>query len=186
MRECLYVLPSPVSQCSFMDTYSYCFSSVITAVLSKTTLPGLNALLPSASAIFTPSKPRNLNSSATDVYTVPHLPLTSTWEEARFSLPDILPSPSPTTTIPLRPFCLSLLARYRHSLGTTPSRFAFLTSSFSMTSIAKSLAQSPETALLALNDDLSGRVSRVKVSEQLAEWGEAKWSGKEKWEREDR
>jgi hypothetical protein len=209
-----HLLPDLVSLTSLTShDFLHVRYSVITAILSLTTEPGLTSLLPRPNAAFPLSTIGSFaaNASLPSIYTSPHLPLTPTHESASFSLLSLFPpivhpsflsnsssplpfispyistsfKPSHSNTTPmlqLLPFTLSLLSRYRHTLGSTPSYFTSLRGPYSFKKLRKDLAKAPEMAFLCVNDDLPTWADREAMKRSVREWGEEMWPMKGEWE----
>lgn len=90
-----------------------------------------------------------------NIFAVPHLPLTPTWQEANFSLSSLFPSWNGLSNegVDIQSWTVDLLGRYRYSLGSSPSHFTSIRSTFSMNSLEKYLDANEQLALLALNDE---------------------------------
>jgi 3-O-alpha-D-mannopyranosyl-alpha-D-mannopyranose xylosylphosphotransferase len=128
---------------------------VITAVLDKSSEPGLTSLLPRKGTYFEPRQPASPADVRPNIYSVPHLPLTPTWQEANFSLSSLFPSWNGLSDegVDIQSWTVDLLGRYRYSLGSSPSHFTSIRSTFSMNSLEKYLDANEQLALLALNDE---------------------------------
>lgn len=129
---------------------------MITAILDKSTDSGLAAILPRPGTVFRPVPTAGSPVMARPhIYNVPHLPLTPTWKEANFTLAALLPAWNgmPQAGVDLVEWTVTLLGRYRHTLGSTPSHFTSLRGTSSLLQLDRYLDGNPDVALLALNDE---------------------------------
>jgi 3-O-alpha-D-mannopyranosyl-alpha-D-mannopyranose xylosylphosphotransferase len=132
----------------------------------------------------------------------PHLPLTSTWQEADFSLKSVLSESSlPGEPVNLRRWTMQLLFRYLYISGRSPSHFHMakspqhVSSVFQMVDNAKdvrripqfrnaypeSLLYSPQVALLGFNDDIETDYELTRSL--MIEWFEKRWPEPAVWEK---
>ena len=89
-------------------------------------------------------------------------------------------STATTPTTRVRDFVLRLLARYRFTLGNSPSEFVFLQG---VASAKKGVARLPvgsDIAFACMNDDISG--DGRQVAEILRQWQSGRWPVAAQWE----
>ncbi|KAF8517672.1 hypothetical protein BU17DRAFT_49433 [Hysterangium stoloniferum] len=148
-----------------------CGDCIINALRVASGPTGLSKFLPDAT--------RTLGTEEHPEGQVPHLPLVSDWREGNFSLQSVLPSQG---SVNIRAWTIRMLERYRFVIGDTPIRFHMVTSFPAAKEHLKLIDEDPKTALLCLNDNLSGQ--NVDNADQLLrEWQERRWGTKAAWER---
>lgn len=88
-------------------------TAVIMALVTASGPRGLSAFFPPTKRTYT-----NPGGQASPgQLPVPHLPLTSTWEEGDFSLAAVLASTAAPGKVNLRKYCMTLLSRYFYVSG---------------------------------------------------------------------
>ncbi|KZO92450.1 hypothetical protein CALVIDRAFT_567323 [Calocera viscosa TUFC12733] len=148
-----------------------CGDCLITALVGKSGVKGLNAFLPLPQA-----EPAGQEQELPEGLT-PVLPLSSTWQSADFSLSTIFPHPRSS----LRAFTLALLARYTYTIADTPVRFASLRTPLSSKQVLAALDKDRALAMACVNDDIVSREGDVR--KVMGEWMGKRWAGRRDWER---
>ncbi|RSH78093.1 uncharacterized protein EHS24_002549 [Apiotrichum porosum] len=135
-----------------------CGDCLIGALVNKSGKRGLSAFLPSKDVNFRPPAREAQMWDRPE----PMLPLVDKWEDADFSLANNVRlgqdiwkgvEPSADDEVNLRNWSVKLLSRYSYVYSTTPARFAMVHSVLQLHKALKEVDNTPELALLCVNDD---------------------------------
>ncbi|ORX35916.1 hypothetical protein BD324DRAFT_629532 [Kockovaella imperatae] len=158
-----------------------CGDCMIMALVSASGSLGLSA--------FFPPPERTVKVHSSTVVTVdeedlapPHLPLTPTWQEADFSIQNVLRQTARgDDSVQLDKWCMKLLSRYIYATGRSNARFHQLLGPGGAKSTFRTLDRSATLAFVGINDDIVTGYEDVR--RQMGEWFEKKWPAKAVWER---
>ncbi|KAI0088478.1 hypothetical protein BDY19DRAFT_165838 [Irpex rosettiformis] len=154
---------------------SKCGDCIITALVHASGPLGLSAFLPPSSRTL-PSLAGKVSQPKTDP--IPHLPLEKKWEDAKFSLREVMGA-SPSMSV--REWSLRLLQRYRFVIAETPSHFAMISNPVDAMALTRRVRRDPGLALLCVNDDIT-REDKA-VDELLHRLFSDTWPTPAAWER---
>ncbi|KZW02608.1 hypothetical protein EXIGLDRAFT_759733 [Exidia glandulosa HHB12029] len=148
-----------------------CGDCIMNALVAKSGELGLEALLPARNATAVPR--------TAEFNPPPMLARTPRWQDADFSLSSVVPTDG---QLDLRSWTLQLLHRYRFVIGSTPSRFVSLQSSWQAKQELKKLDRdASKYQLLCVNDDITRQAE--DVDKVFRDWQEGKWGSPAAWER---
>ncbi|CAE6481932.1 unnamed protein product [Rhizoctonia solani] len=160
----------------------HCGDCVITALVASSGDLGLSAFLPESDRAWIPWKDAAEPSAAI----APHLPLVADYRAANFTLANVFTQSRGETTS-VRDWVVELIARYRFTIGLTPSHFAMLRNPNSMKALFNRLEKKihaddtiQDIMMLCLNDDISIQPERADAV--LREWEAQRWPRKAAWE----
>lgn len=142
---------------------------------------GLAAFLPPSDAVF---KNGETTTRYESYVPPPHLPLTATWQEADFSLANVIGETSlPDEDIPLRIWTQKLLSRYQYIHGRSRSLFHMLLNPKHATEVFESIdGYDRDGSILGLNDDINDDYETTR--DIMLKWFKSKWPIPSVWERE--
>jgi 3-O-alpha-D-mannopyranosyl-alpha-D-mannopyranose xylosylphosphotransferase len=141
---------------------------------------GLSAFLPPREAIFKNDVDADVENI--DYISPPHLPLTPTWQEADFSLDNVLRETSlPQEEVNLREWSMKLLSRYLYVSGKSNSHFHMAKSPTHVKSVFHTLDNNKDVALLGFNDDIEEDYEETR--RLMLKWFQSRWPTKMIWER---
>lgn len=153
----------------------HCGDCILTALVASSGPLGLSAFLPAPDRVWKGTKPSS---------PAPHLPLVADWRAANFTLAHVLEQSKVETSV--RDWTVELIARYRFTIGLTPSHFAMLRNANSMKALFDRLEKGqPEDKIrdimmLCLNDDIT--IHPERADQMMREWEARKWPRKAEWE----
>ncbi|KAG8709620.1 Xanthine phosphoribosyltransferase 1 [Ceratobasidium sp. 423] len=160
----------------------HCGDCVITALVASSGDLGLSAFLPEPDRAWAPWK----NAAEPSAAIAPHLPLVADYRAANFTLGNVFTQSRGETTS-VRDWVVELIARYRFTIGLTPSHFAMLRNPNSMKALFNRLEKKvhaddaiQDILMLCLNDDISVQPERADAL--LREWEAQRWPRKAAWE----
>ncbi|KAH7335291.1 hypothetical protein B0J17DRAFT_669472 [Rhizoctonia solani] len=160
----------------------HCGDCVITALVASSGELGFSAFVPESDRTWTLWK----DAAEPSTQIAPHLPLVADYRAANFSLAHIFTQSRGETTS-VRDWVVELIARYRFTIGLTPSHFAMLRNPNSMKALFSRLEKKTQPddtiqdiMMLCLNDDISLQPERADAL--LREWEGQRWPRKAEWE----
>ncbi|PVF97290.1 hypothetical protein CPB86DRAFT_786100 [Serendipita vermifera] len=167
-----------------------CGDCILKALVKASGDLGLSALLPPADRVYrtenggtseTETPPSPIPIGDEDV--PPHLPLTSHWKTANFSLPAVFASgywDKDGNGVGLREWVQRMLERYRYVIADTKNLFSVI---HNPTDAEKTFAQLDDrtnVALVTINDDLNEKPQQTDA--RMREWFDYRWSTPAAWE----
>ncbi|AGV14656.1 hypothetical protein, variant [Cryptococcus neoformans var. grubii H99] len=159
-----------------------CGDCLITALIKASGKRGLSAFLPEEDQIFYPEQEEEKGMWRRNE---PILPLVSSWKDGDFSLRANVKAGQDVWDgfearedggVSLRAWCIKLLSRYNYVYGSTPSRFTPVHSLYQLSSTLESVDNTPEVAMLCVNDDQADSGSD-KSRQKFGAWMERRWGG---------
>lgn len=161
----------------------HCGDCVITALVASSGALGLSAFLPASDRVW---KPWENSTPEPSPAVAPHLPLVADYRGANFTLAYVF-SQSRGETSNVRGWAAELIARYRFTVGITPTHFAMLRNPNSMKALFKRLENRlhaddtiQDITMLCLNDDIT--IQPERADRLLREWEGRRWPRKAEWE----
>ncbi|KEP55225.1 putative exopolysaccharide phosphotransferase [Rhizoctonia solani 123E] len=160
----------------------HCGDCVITALVASSGDLGLSAFLPEPDRAWMSWKDAAEPSTAI----APHLPLVANYRAANFTLSHVFTQSRGETTS-VRDWVVELVARYRFTIGLTPSHFAMLRNPNSIKALFGRFEKKihpddtiQDIMMLCLNDDISLQPERADTL--LRKWQAQRWPRKADWE----
>lgn len=142
---------------------------------------GLSAVFPPREATF--KNDVDADADGIDYISPPHLPLTSTWQEADFSLGNVLRETSlPRQEVNLREWSMQLLSRYLYVSGKSNSHFHMAKSPRHVQNVFHMIDGNKDVALLGFNDDIEEDYEETRAL--MLKWFQSRWPRKMIWERD--
>ncbi|WVR04824.1 hypothetical protein IAU60_001836 [Kwoniella sp. DSM 27419] len=161
--------------------YPECGDCLIIALVTASGPLGLSAFFPAKGITFD-TPPLSAGKAYPTYIPPPHLPLTSTWHGADFSLESVMTTTAlPEESVDLREYCMKLLSRYQYLSAKSTSHFHMLKSAEHAHRVFKMIQDNPRVSILGLNDDIEEDYDEVKGI--MDEWFEQRWPKKAVWER---
>lgn len=155
--------------------------SVIMTLVTASGPLGLSAVFPPREAIF--KNDVDADTDGIDYISPPHLPLTSTWQEADFSLDNVLRETSlPQEEVNLREWSMKLLSRYLYVSGKSNSHFHMAKSPRHVQNVFHMIDSNKDVALLGFNDDIEEDYEETRAL--MLKWFQSRWPRKMIWERD--
>ncbi|KAL1407040.1 Xanthine phosphoribosyltransferase 1 [Vanrija albida] len=155
-----------------------CGDCLIMALVTASGPLGLSPFFPLPNATYT-----NLAKEPFPEYLPPpHLPLTPTWQEADFSIQNVMSTTSlPGEVVNLRTYTMHLLSRYLYISGKSVSHFHMLKDPAHARKVVKMIEDNPKVSIMGMNDDIIKGYDEVRAT--INDWFNKRWPAPAVWER---
>lgn len=157
-----------------------CGDCLSSALVTASGPLGLSAFFPPPDASYTNQE---AISRHVDYLPPPHLPMTATWQEADFSLANVMAETSlPGEKTPLRMWTMKLLSRYQYLSGKSRSLFHMLLNPKHAGEVFESIdGRDKDGSILGLNDDINTDYETTR--DLMLAWFQKKWPMPNVWEK---